>query len=362
MSATAWQSLGPYRGAIAATVRCAALERELAGLSRLSAGARSDVLHAGRHLTTRLSLSAPEGALEVAVKCFGRQSLFKDRWDARYGSQAARAFAAACYLAERGIGTPQPVACLERWAGSRLLECYLVTRYLDNTVSFKDELIRLFEHEPECASFMALLETVAHAVRRLHDAGCRHRDLGNQNILLGPPPATPEQRREVYFIDLNRARCGRALSSRDRARDLSRIALPSDLLRVFFGMYWQAPPPRAFRRCERLHRALFAGHTLTRRLRHPLRRDRVAAAASRVPSGYPAPREQWVWDARSAQPIPTLRPHDRYRHIAPTQLPWLLAGAIPAAPAVYRHWMALRREAFATPVPIHRAVAVALSG
>jgi hypothetical protein len=211
---------------------------------------------------------------------------------------------------------------------------------------------------------------VARAIRRLHDTGCLHGDLGNQNILLGPLPAVPAAAaRAVYFIDLNRARCDRPLSLRDRARDLSRLWLPSDFRRVFFEMYWEAPPPPLFLRHERLCRALFAWHTLTRHLRHPLRRRRAAVAGGVSsssspcrPAGYPAPREQWVWDSRSEQPVPTLRPRDRHRHISPTRLPRLLAATLPALPALWSHWRALRREAFAAPVQFHRAVMVALSG
>lgn len=370
MSQTAWQVIGPYRGLIHGALPDPALVAALGSMSDRLQEPPPVVIQAGRHLTVRLALPRAGAPLDVAVKRFGRQTAWKDRWDWRHGTKASRTFAAACRLEALAIGTPAPVAVLERWSGRRLLESYYISRFVDGTISFKDELIRLFCEEPECASFMALLETVVRAIRRLHDAGFQHRDLGNQNILLGPLPAAPAAApRAVCFIDLNRARCGgRPLSPRGRARDLSRLYLPSDFRRVFFEMYWETTPPPLFLRHERRCRALFAWHTLTRRLRHPLRHFRGAAAGASSSSSssraanYPAPREQWVWDSRSQQPVPTLRPRDRRRHISPTRLPRLLGATLPALPALMCHWRALRREAFAGPVPFHRSVLVALSG
>lgn len=364
MTDSRWQTIGPCRGVIRPELDSPALRGELARLTCRIERPDAIRLQEGRHLTVRLRLGPASAPLDVVVKRFGRQSLLKDRWDWRRGTRAWRAYAAALHLESRGVKTPSPVACLEHWRGRRLVTSFLLTRHIEGATSFRDELIRLFAGQAECAVFMELLETVARAIRGLHDSGCLHRDLGNQNILLGAPRAAAGGgwTRDVFFIDLNRARCGEPPSPRARGRDLSRIALPSDFRRVFLEMYWQAPPPRAFLRHERRCRAVFAWHTLTRRLRHPLRSLRDACSSSPASAGdYPAPRDQWVWDSRSGQPVPTLRPRDRHRHYHAARLPRLVAGTLPALPALLRHYPALRREAFALPTPIRHAVAVAIS-
>ncbi len=353
-----WQTIGPYQGRTNPAFATPELLADLAQLPVWLASPDARMLQTGRHQTRRLRLGAAATAPDVAVKSFGAQSPLKDHCDRLWrGSKAARTFDAAQGLTARGIGTPTPLACLEHWQNGRYVESHFVSLYVPGLVSFRDELIRLFAEEPECAYFMELLEHVAQAVRQLHDAGFQHRDLGNQNILLGPGAQRQAQR--VYFIDLNRGRLGAPLSPRSRARDLSRIWLPSDFRRVFFEMYWQAVPPRAFRRWERFDRGLFALHCATRHLRHP--RRAAARAVSTVPN-YPPPRDQWVWDERSAQPVPTLRARDRRRFHAP-RLPFQLASAAAqAASAVRAHGRDLQREAFGAPVLFDRSLAVAISG
>lgn len=355
-----WQPIGPYRGRINPPFQTTELLTALAHLPEWLAQPDARILQAGRHQTRRLRLGTRDNAPDVAVKSFGAQSAVKDRCDCLWrGSKAARTFDAALALTARGIATPTPLACLEYWRNSRLVESHFVSVYVPGLVSFRDELIRLFAEEPECAYFMELLEHVAQSIRQLHNAGFQHRDLGNQNVLLGPGAERQAQR--VYFIDLNRGRLGTPLTPRARARDLARIWLPSDFRRVFYEMYWQVVPPRAFHRWERFERGLFGLHCATRRLRHP-RRTARRAATDGTRRDYPPPRDQWVWDERSAQPVPTLRARDRRRFHAP-RLPVQLATAVlQAAPTVRSHVRDLRLEAFGASVSFDRSLAVAISG
>ena len=312
MAGSDWQQIGPYRGQVFDAERDGRLVDALAGLgTRLSAGP-CELLQGGRHQTFRLALSRGDGTLDVVVKRFGRQSALKDRWDAANGSKAARTFRAAAFLTRYGVGTTLPLAVLERWEGRRLTESYFVSRFLADAVSFKDLVLAAFRDGAEAAPLDALLAQVAGAVRRLHDAGCRHNDLGNQNILLcGASRSTPAGR-GVAFVDLNRARCGRPPTAWDRARDLSRITLPSGLLTRFLDTYWQAGTPPGFRLLEALHRYVFSLHTLTRILRHPLRelRYRRRAWTGNVPQHavYPACRDYWIWDAAAGKPLAAIAP------------------------------------------------------
>lgn len=318
------------------------------------------LLQAGRNRTVRLTLPGTDGEpIDVAVKRFGRHTLWKDLLAARRGSKAWRAFQAATHLHGHGLGTPEPVAILERWEGSRLAASFLLTRYVADLRSFRRELVDLYGRHGPCEALMALLECVAVAVAEMHDAGFFHGDLGNQNLML-MPPSPADGRRRVLAIDLNRARChSRPLTLRERARDLSRIHLPSDFLRVFKEMYWRgAVPPVAFQRWEGHYRKRYALHAETRRLRHPFRQR-----SGPSPDGdYPADRDVWIWDERSVQAIPAFRSRDRHRLRPGGRVRLTLAAVLRGAWPVWRAYRTLRREAFRQPVAeVGGRVAVALT-
>ncbi len=309
-----WQEIGPYRGLIYNASQYEALCTPLGHLPQHLSSVHATLLQGGRHQTLRLQLEDTRGGQhDLVVKQFGRQSAWKDHWDRRHGSKALRTYTTAAFMVGHKIATTTPVAILERWQGQRLQESYFISHYLDQTISFKDFLLQLFAGRGSLQLLQRTITAVAEAVRQLHDAGCRHNDLGNQNLLLAPPPptttghssatATKEQFTpcKVAFLDLNRARCGRSLTIWDRARDLSRITLPPPLLNHLFAAYWRGTPPLSFRIEESLIRHAFAWHTFTRRFRHPLRelRYRALRHTSDAPQHavYPKPHQIELWDA-----------------------------------------------------------------
>ncbi|MCX6998296.1 MAG: hypothetical protein NTV49_14735 [Kiritimatiellaeota bacterium] len=347
---------GPYQAWISPNFDEPLLREPLQHLAGRLEGPEAVVLSGGRHRIVRLEWPSARGPLAVAVKAFGRQTLLKDGRARRRGTKAQRSFLAACRLRERGVGTPAPVACLERWQGGRLLESYYLSLYQPDLVSLRDELIRLYRHDPLCEKFMSLLQGVADAVRHLHAAGVRHNDLGNQNIFLRRRGDAAWD--DVQFLDLNRARLKTALSTADRARDISRLTLPSDLRRVFMEMYFNARPSTCFQRWEKFYRGLFALHTLTRRYRHPFRERRPGMRGAA--ETYPPERDLWIWDERSAQAISALTRHDRHRYL-PLSNSWQVARAVAAdAWPVIKSYRALRAQSFAGPVSLAQRIGVAL--
>ena len=347
---------GPYQAWISPEFDEPGVRDFLAGLMDHLRSPEAVILSSGRHRTVRLALPTTRGPVLVAVKAFGRQALLKDWRDRRRGTKAQRSFLAAGRLRERGVGTPAPMACLERWQGGRLLESYYLSLFQPELVSFRDELIRLYRHDPLCEKFMSLLQCVATAVRELHAAGVRHNDLGNQNIFL--------RRRsdavwgDVQFLDLNRARIKDGLLTTDRARDISRLTLPSDLLRVFVEMYFNGRPSKTFQRAEKFYRWRFVLHTRTRRLRHPFRERR--AAADPAEATYPHEKDIWIWDERSAQAISALTRSDRRRYHPPSNS-WQIARAVAAgAWPVRQNYRALRAQSYAGPVTLARRIGLAL--
>ena len=334
-----------------------AVRELLAQIETRAAAPAATVLHAGRNRTVKLDLALADGRpLAVVVKAFGAQGRFKDWNAARRGTKAERSFRVAARLHAAGVGTPAPVACVERWAGRQLLSSHFVSVFAPGLTCFRDELIRLYRTDPSCAKLIGLLQTVADAVRAMHRAGVQHNDLGNQNIMLRRTGDAAWA--DVQFVDLNRARLRDALSLRDVARDLSRLTLPSDFLRVFFEMYFQTPPPAGFLRWERHYRKRFAWHTLTRSLRHPLR-ERGAPAGDPATT-YPDPKDIWVWDERSAQAISTLVSRDRNKLHSRANA-WRVVGAVAGgALPVWKQYRALRYQLFATPVDFAGRIGLAV--
>ena len=315
------------------------------------------VLSSGRNQTIRLELPTARGPVPLAVKTFGRQPLLKDWLDSRRGTKARRSFLTACRLRDREVGTPPPVACLEHWQGRRLLASYYLSVYQPGLVSFRDELIRLYQHDPVCEKLINLLQCVADAVRRLHAAGVQHNDLGNQNIFLRRLGEAAWG--DVQFMDLNRATIRDTLPLSGQARDISRLTLPSDLLRIFVEMVFKGRPPNAFHRREKIARWLFALHTATRRYRHPFR-GRRPAAAGRAKETYPREQDLWIWDERSAQAISVLTRHDRHRY-QPLSNTWRGVRAIAGSVSpVWREYRALRTRCYAGPVALDQRIGLAL--
>jgi len=272
----------------------------------------------GRHRLDRVAISLDGTPLDLAVKTYAPQARWRDALARLTWTKAAHAFLAAERLVAAGVGTPSPVAVLEKWKGGKLLLSRFASVFLDKLTDFRTELDRLFfQDPPETADIIALLETVAPAVRAFHDAGLLHCDLGNQNIALAPKAGGGW---EVSFLDLNRARfVAGSPSPARRGKDLARLDIPSDLRRCFFAMYHDGfDPPKDFTRAERRERKAFDRHTALRPFRHPLRtwKRRHLPAEKRPPLG----KDLWIWDERSAQPVQAYVSRERRQ--------WMSAGNV----------------------------------
>ncbi len=323
MDTPTWTRLGAFRALVSPEWDAPGLRAALAGLPDRLGNPGVEVLQAGRHATFRLAMEADGRTLDVVVKRFGRQSAPKDIWDRLRGSKALRTYMAADYMRAHAIGTVPPVACLELWRGVRLLDSYFVSLYLADTVCLKDRLAEIWRRSEDGSEFGPLLALVADGVRKLHDAGCAHGDLGNQNIEL---VRSGDGFSGIAFLDLNRARFGRRLSMGARAGDLARIHLPCGLYGGFFSLYWRGEVPPAFLRAYRMHRFFFRLHGATRRLRHPIRERRYRLHPETAPAqaGYPV--------LRKASPA---MPEGHYTDAAGRRLSRAGAEALPQGTPVY---------------------------
>jgi len=350
---------GHYAGEIAAPYRTSAVLEQLADLPALLAAPGARLMTTGRNRNVRIELEAPGGRVAVMVKAFGRQAWLHDRRDARRGSKARRTYEIAAHLVAHGAGTPAPVGYLERWEGARLRESYYLAEYQEQAETLREALLRLYDEIPPDASrFVGLLECVADGMRRMHDAGYVHNDLGNQNILLVPEGGS--RWRDFMVVDLNRGRLRGALGGSARARDFSRLDLPSDLLQMLMEMYWRGIPPRELLGWQQFHRRLYRVRAASRPWRHPIRHWRYRLSGAPAERDYPAPRDVWIWDAPTAQPIAALLRRDRVRLHPASSIARQVLDATRAAPAVWREYRRLRAEAYARPVEMAGRIGLAL--
>ena len=355
-----WQLRGPWRYVIAPGWDRPGLIELLTQLSFLIEKKSVPLVSPGRHRVDRLPFPCGDEILDVVVKTYGIQSAGRDRLAAQKGSKAQRAFQTALALRAAGIGTPAPLAVIERWEGSRLRESHLVTAYAPDLTSFRDELQRLYTRAPRCAPLMDLLQSVADAVRALHDAGILHRDLGNQNIGLQRTPDHPTTPWNILFLDLNRAHHNENPTPAQRGADLARLDLPSDFLRVFHAMYFHgyAPPPE-FATAEKKARAAFDRHTALRPFRHPFREARIRRAEAKTPRPLRG-REIWIWDDRSAQAIPAYTSKDRRKLLPVANILTAAKAAVQKSLSLHHQYRALLTHSFQAPVPFTHAIGMTL--
>jgi len=352
-------NVGPYRGRIAQGFADAGLVEALGNLPSLPEFRnREETVFFRRNRIVRFKAPFQDAQIDLHAKSFGPQYLLKDIIDYTSGSRARRSLIMASFMRGKGVGTPPPVAFLERWEGRRLLESHFITVYQDDTVSLWDELLRLYASDPVCRKVMALLDTVALAVRGMHDAGVFHGDLGNQNILMRR--LGDSEWGDVQFVDLNRGRILGEVPLKLRAFDISRIALQSDFRRVFKEMYFRDVPPVEFQEYERAYRRSFSWHTRTRYLRHPLRAILGKLPARKSDEPFLGDQDIWIWDDRSAQAVSPMTSRDRRKHDSTASHARI--GAVAASwlvPSLIRYGR-LKEQCWKNPVELAGRIGVAV--
>lgn len=334
--------------------------RQLQQLPELLTSPQVEQLSGGADQVFRLPMTLGEQCLDVAVKCFKRQSLPKDWADFHQGSKAERSYQNALYLRSSGIGTPEPLACFDVWQGKRLEQSYYLSLF-EPAENFRDELSRVLHQRRDHQALMDLLELVAPAVQAMHGAGFVHRDLGNQNILL--PRDSGSGWGQPLFVDLNRGRVVDSVSERDRAFDLSRLALPGEYLQIFKYIYSGHEESSAqLNDWEQRYRRRFARHQRSQSWRHPIRslKSLMSGTQPRKDNVYPAPRDLWLWDEKSAQPMIALSRAEKNRVRSKSHALSMLWQSLIAAPGVWPRYKRLLARSFTQNLSMAGRVGVAL--
>jgi tRNA A-37 threonylcarbamoyl transferase component Bud32 len=300
----------------------------------------------------------------VVVKQFRHRSV-RDRLKRRLqGSKAEKSWRIATALLAAGIATPEPVMRIE--SADESGPAFYVCRYVADTVEAR-YLFRALNAGEEAGRFPqvdapAFVAELGRWARRLHDAGCWHRDLSGGNLLLRF--GADRRPSALYLVDLNRARMGHPPSVSERLRDLSRLALfRPQHQELLLASYWREPAAGLRRRIyQSTYLAYHHGFRWKNRSKQRARgaRDRIKrlllprpahAHIPAAPAGAGA-RDKAVWDHLSDQPHQHAGRLDKLRvRLADVRAHGGEAAAVAAAlPRIWGRYRELKRRLHAAPV------------
>lgn len=350
--------IGNYQGTIAPEFDNEILRAQLIQIQSLLNNPAAVKLSSGADYVVKLPLQTTAGEIFVALKIFKRQKWLKDRFDRKHKSKAERSYIAARYLQQHNIGTPAPVAWLERWENNRLVESYFLTIF-QPAICLRDALSDIYFNKRDNADLMDLLHHVAPAIRSMHDANFLHGDMGNQNILL--PKNSDGSWAQPQFIDLNRCKISSLpLSDKERAFDLSRTVFPGNYLGFFKAIYCQHQvPSRELDKYESTYRKRFAFHRKSKHFRHPLRylKNRRIEPTDKI---YPNSKDFWLWDEKSAQPMIALSRKEKHRERFLVDMLIMASQGLAALPKLYNAYKKTKLQSFTQQVVLKNRIGVAL--
>jgi tRNA A-37 threonylcarbamoyl transferase component Bud32 len=352
-------NIGPYCGEVAAAFDSPEVLAQLQNLPKLLTADQVTRLSHGADYVVKLPFNiSGDNERLITIKVFKRQGKLKDWYDRRHKSKAERSYRAAVFLQNNDIGTPSPIAWLDRWDGDLLLESYYLCLY-EPAICFRDALSDIYYHQRDNECLMNLLYTVAPAIRAMHDRGFLHGDMGNQNILL--PRNENGQWGKPQFIDLNRCVIQEdPVDNKQRALDLSRVILPGAYLKIFKLIYSNHQDiPADLDKFEKKYRRRFEWHTRSRKYRHPLRylKNRHKQLENPV---YPSPQNIWLWDEKSAQPMTILERREKNRH---RDLGYVIKTAwqsMLAMPRIFNIYKKNLQQSYQQPVSLRGRIGIAL--
>lgn len=133
----------------------------------------------------------------IVVKRFHRSKLHQ-RFDYTFmrPSKAKCAYNYALQFLEKGISTPEPIACIEEYHFGIFRRCFLVTTYCGDPDArvLRDEWE---EHDD-------LIDALARFLVKIHEAGFLHGDTNLSNFFYRKDPSSPGGY-HITTIDINRS-------------------------------------------------------------------------------------------------------------------------------------------------------------
>ncbi len=172
----------------------------------------------------------PLGDLLLNIKSFKPPSLLNKIIYGHFRkSKAIRSYNYANKLIEKGIGTPQPIACFENSDIIGLTNSFYVSEHINADLTFR-ELVE----EPDFIDHEQILRQFVRFTHQLHEADILFKDHSPGNTLI----LKKEGIYNFYLVDLNRMDF-KSLSFQERMKNFSRLTPKKDMIAVMSDEYAQ---------------------------------------------------------------------------------------------------------------------------
>jgi len=147
-------------------------------------------------------------------------------------SKARRSFEYATALLEKGIGTPQPIACFENYDLIGLKDSYYVSEQLKCDLTFR-ELVEI----PDFPDHENILRQFIRFSFDLHEKGIEFLDHSPGNTLI---KKNAEGNYDFFLVDLNRMKFHESMSFEIRMKNLCRLTPVKEMVAVMSNEYAKA--------------------------------------------------------------------------------------------------------------------------
>ena len=142
-------------------------------------------------------------------------------------TKAVRSYNYANTLIEKGIGTPQPIACLEDSDIIGLTNSFYVSEHINADLTFR-ELVE----EPDFIDHEQILRQFVRFTHQLHEAEILFKDHSPGNTLI----LKKGDRYNFYLVDLNRMDF-KNLTFQERMKNFSRLTPKKEMISVMSDEY-----------------------------------------------------------------------------------------------------------------------------
>lgn len=170
----------------------------------------------------------------VVVKWFGWRHPIHYYLSISFKSRAQTSWDIAHKLLSCGARTPEPLFVYTKRRRGFIKENIIITRAINPHQTVR----RLLKTEVQKEIKVKAISDLALSISRMHNAGIFHRDITTGNFLVN-------EIGDVYIVDLNRAKCFKKLSVKQRLHDLKKLyfkqfgdlEFSQKLLHQFFDVY-----------------------------------------------------------------------------------------------------------------------------
>jgi hypothetical protein len=144
-------------------------------------------------------------------------------------SKARRSYEYATILLEKGIGTPRPIAFLEKFNFIGIQDSYYVSEHLATELTFR-ELVEI----PDYPDHENILRQFTRFSFDLHEKGIQFMDHGPGNTLI---KKVSDNEYQFFLVDLNRMNFHESLNFDMRMKNLSRLTPKKDMIAIMSDEY-----------------------------------------------------------------------------------------------------------------------------